>query len=477
MAEPIHPAHLDAEGNALCTFDLRVTATLKDDWLAARGYETGYSAHGSGSLHLPRRPDAKKRDAVVLDALDKGLVTFPLYKEGARATTWESDRVVVPIEAIVRVSDAGFHRALDADVLAHFFAGTPADKCARLFRQNRTASARGTYMGFALRREGPMADRGTMRLWYDADGRLFSYDMPLGLWVVDARGQRLFLVNGDGAPTPTTALHQREMRKYLEDVRYEDDSRGERSLVVDALRPHAIVPFSVLRSANIDFDNLTILDATPARVWRREEPCRRKSCDTPGAHTHIHESHFLGEALLRDARGRIFLSGLDRNDAANKRSFYICQVSRAGDKKKPMSVEAAIAALRPEDVPANTPRQGEWFFVPEPDYKPAGDVFRANRLPIVSDNAKEQLRNVQKYESHEGVPHGAPPRLIYRIPDHDGRHVATTVVVNGAVYAKGRVHDREHSTLVLGDTFHRVVKNRAIEGWRYDPVAMRARVD
>lgn len=471
MPEPNHPIHFDARGDALCTVNLRVSAVLDEDWLRSRGYEQGHRLHGSGNVALPRRPDAKKREGLVRDAIAKGLVTFNIYKEAARGTTWEGDHgVVVPPEALVHVADSTFANDVDADILAHFFAGTPADKCARLFRQNRTSNERGMYMGFELRRDGHMAERGTSRLWYDASGRLFSYAMCLGLWTTDVRGERLFLVNGDGSPTQATNRHAREVRKYLEDVSYEDHDVEGRGLRVTTLRPHAIVPFSVLRSAGIEFDQLTILDATPATVRVREEPCRRRSCDTPGEHTHTHEDHFLGETLLKDRMGNVFLSGLDRNDEPRKRSFYLCQVSRWADKKKPMSVEAAISALRPEGLAEDTPRQGEWFFVPEPGYKPAKNVYRERRLPIVSANAREQIDAAQAFTDEKG-------RTVHRIPNRDGRHVATTLVVNGAVYAKGLVHDREHSTLRLGDTFHRVVKNRAVEGWRYDPVAMRARVD
>ena len=460
MPEPNHPIYFDTKGDALCTFSVTATLAIKEDWLRDHGYPPGERGHGRGVVALPRYPDPKRRDACVLEQLTaqaRGTMAFHIYKEGL------SSRVDLPPEAVERVADVRLSNCFTDDVLAHFFAGTPADTCARLFRQNRTKDRAGRYLGYGLRRGGPMANRGSMRLWYDTQGQLFSYAMCLGLWVQDRRGQRLFLLNGDGAPTKTTAEHQHAVRMYLEDVQRESLNSP---LTVTALRPHAIVPFSVLRSAGVDFDALTILDATTAKVRRREEPCRRNDCETKGSHTHPRDDHFLGETLLRDRRGRVFLSGMDRNDAPSKRSFYLCQVPGT-----PATVEEAIATLRPDGLPQDTPRQGEWFFVPEPGYRLAKDALRTTYCPIAADTAEDQLSQMSMFvDTKRG-------KVIYRVPSRAGRHVASTLVVNGAVYARGSVRDDEHTTLRLGPVWHRVVKNRAIEGWRYDAVEMRARVD
>lgn len=462
MAEPQHEIRFDPKGNALGSYDLRVTARVDPAWLSDHGYDPEEDRlYGWCTVYLAARPKADKVDGVVLDAIARGEVSFrcrrvELDEHGFRKV----DHRTIPRAIVQQVTNAQFSNRFDADVLAHFFAGTPADKCARLFRQNRTRNPRGRYMGFRMRRDHSMAEAGSMRLWYSHTGVLYSYDMPLGMWLPTAGG-RLFLVNGDGAPTNTTGRHQRWMREYLEDL-----GQGGK-LVVTALRPHAIVPYSVLRSAGVDFDELQILDASPAKVVLREETCRRKDCDEEGEHTHTVEDHFLGETLFRNHLGQYFLSGLDRNDSPSKRSFYLCQVPGS-----PETIERAIEALRPDGVPADTPRQGEWFFVPEPGYRPAKDekTLRATGVPIVDERADRQLRAMQKYTTHDD-------KLTYGVPGREGRHVASTLVVDGAVYARGVVRDREHSPLHLGKTFHRVVKNRAVEGWRYDAQRMRARVD
>lgn len=345
---------------------------------------------------------------------------------------------------------------LEADICEHFFAGTDPTAMRSIFRQNRVSSQPGGYYGYGQTSHGLSVRDGTSRLSYDKN-TIYSYNMPLGRWIKGRDGERVLLVNGDGGPTVTTRKHQRRLRGYLE-------SFTDRTWV-KVLRPHTILPFSVLQAAWILEDDVTLLDMTPATIKVHHVPCAFSGCsDKEMEHTHPRLEHFLGETLFRLPDGRTFLSGLDRNDSPAKRSFYLCCLS------KPVNtVKRGIESLRPRGVPKGAKRQGEWFFVEAPEYKPK-EHSRYTRVPIVSDNGVRQAAEMVRVNVDSEKPQ-------YVVPGREGRHVASTLVIDDAVYARGVITDKEHSRLRLGPVWHRVVKNTALEGWRYDAVQMRAQVD
>lgn len=471
----MNEVRFDAQGKPLRRFRIRVSGWIDGDLAKTRfdvsgedceRYEGRIRVYTHVPLHALRPPRPERLDPHALVGQESRDWSTSLV--GARSTP-----AALPPKAVrdLRVTDVG-HDVL-ADILDHYFADTPADAMDAIFAQARTKNERGTYFGYELRRDGPMAERGTARVSYDAYGDVYSYGWRIAAQARDVRGERVYLINGDGGPTKASRAHQALLRGYVEREGWgEDGADGVATRRVECLRPHAIVPFSVLAAARVTLLDLVVLDMTPARVVRREVPCTRRGCtDGTGApHTHTAWDHFLGETLLKDRRtGNVYLSGLDRNDDARKRSFYMALVCTGAARKKPMSVEAAINYLRPEGLPADTPRQGEWFFVPEPGYRPSGDALRTPYCAVVSDDAARQLDLMHRYETGG--------RTVYRVPGRETRHVASSLVVNGAVYARGVVTDAEHTRLRLGKTWHRVVKNRALEGWRYDPAAMRATVD
>ena len=351
--------------------------------------------------------------------------------------SWPEEKPVGPftlIEARLLCEDTA---------LEHFFAGTPATLLHAVFNRN---VASGGWFGGGLRRGGPIADAGEWQFWYDDDGVFYSYKMPLAQWVKNTSGEKTLLVNGDGAPTVRTAHHQRVLRDAL----VKREWRNHRWHTGPTLVPHALVPFSVLERAGIRPENVVITATTEERnlrrqVWRKNEE---------GVMEKMWVSvHFLGETLFTNsATGRVYVCGLDRNDDPNKRSFYLAEVPVDGSAY-PSTVDEALMLLRPAKLSRSAKRQGEWFFVPVKSYKKPkieGAVVYAKRVPIVEEDAEKQ---------RDGMHAGASFR--------QDRHVATEMVVNGAVYVRGMIRDAEHTALKLGKTWHKVVKNRAVAGWRY----------
>jgi hypothetical protein len=345
-------------------------------------------------------------------------------------------------------------------VLDHWLAGTDPENLSVVFNAGRTKNRAGTYFGYTMRRDGPMAERGTARFSYDEKGFLYSYDMPIALRMKH-KGKTFVLVNGDGSPSPATNAFMRQMRERLSEWSFAHPDRPLKRLI-----PHAFVPFSVLQSAQIRAKDVRVIATTPDRILKRKVPDKR---DIKGWSWRY--DHFLGECLFT-AQDKTFVCGLDRNDKASKRMFYMCQIPVA--KKRPKTVDEALEFLRPEGLSNRTKRQGEWFFVPVPASKTpdASDpnLLKGRRVPILSDKVEDMATLFEN-----GVWERRP-----LAGGRERRHVASYLLLaHGAVYAKGTITDDEHSSLRLGPQWHKVVKNLAIEGWRYAPTGLGrgARVD
>lgn len=409
-------------------------------------YKNGPNTDQRGAFHLVRA--ATKRDATpraIRDA-EEGKVSF--YK--------------APPKTAVYTVDAGSIRlAVDETVLDHWLAGTDPAKLDTVFNAGKTKSRQGTYFGYHMRREEALAPKGTPRFSYDAKGFLYSYEMPIALRMTH-KGKTFVLVNGDGAPSPATNKFMRQMRDRLSKWGWDKPNQPPETLV-----PHGFVPFSVLEQARIRPEEVRVLATTPDKIQRRKVRTKRNEKGWRWSW-----SHTLGECLF-EARGKVFVCGLDRNDSPSKRMFYMCQIPVPKDPKKwPKTVDAALERLRPEGLPQRAKRQGEWFFVPKPRYQPDPEdpkTLQGNRVPIVSEEPEDQA---SFFRDGQWDPSGVDP-------SRRNRHVASSLVVNGAVYAKGLITDAEHTALRLGSVWHKVVKNNAIEGWRYVPTGPTrgARVD
>lgn len=123
-------------------------------------------------------------------------------------------------------------------------------------------------------------------------------------------------------------------------------------------------------------------------------------------------------------------------------------------------------SLRNRRRNAGSVRQGEWFFVPEPDLNP-GDAYILRNEPLRQGRRKPHIaeylyrvggRLVYVNATHpDGISESSYRNLIRRNPDakNDGWQ---TMRRNPTAYVKGRIKHPDHKTLFL-KTWHRVLSN------------------
>lgn len=301
---------------------------------------------------------------------------------------------------------------------------------------------------------------GAARFSYDEQGCIWSYEaMELGRWLPDGT----LLINGDNGASMRTREHQSALRSAVK---------------TEKLERTAIVPYSALRAAGVRPNQIEIVATTPDREVERTEVCRKASCPDPTPkHTHTKMVHFLGETLFKVERRAwdpeldlytpyfaYFVCGLDRNDDPMRRNFFLAQLPEG---VKPTTVDDALNALRPNDVPADALRQGEWFFLPTDKKFGASQVIKnvkaiaksltediAHGVPIVSDDSGTQYQRLQ-----EGG---------WNLYARRKRHRASRMVCSDGVYVSGMIRDEEHDLLRLGDgkQWFRVVRNLSPGSWK-----------
>lgn len=266
---------------------------------------------------------------------------------------------------------------------------------------------------------------GALRLSFD-EKYFYSYRMKLAYR--DPQGN--VIINGDGAPTVTTRKHQGYIRQ------------------IGAPQ----IPFSVLARLGTPVEEIRVVHAKSDFVLPRkvlckgtdDKPCCRENHETHhGQLYHFVEEHFLGETLFEHG-GDLYISGLDRNEPARSRHFYVARLPAGCEAK---TVDEGLEALRPSHVPESALRQGEWFFVPT-GHKTAGKLVKYLRLvgPL-----KEHI--------HKSVPLDGRP----------GRHVVSQLIeTDGRRFASGVVRDQEHATLKLTDEWYEVVRNLSRGGFSID---------
>jgi len=313
-----------------------------------------------------------------------------------------------------------------------------------------------------LKRTFVSQSNGRDRMSYKDHTTLLSYEH----WAIAKRlKDGTILLNGDRAPSPTTAKQMSAARSAAAKYR------------------HALVPFSALRGASIHPEYVEVVHMTSDKTvkkWVKVTEKRAQNTYWPkrqredGEWEIETEQHFLGETLFR-VGGNYFVTGLDRNDDPRRRNFFLAKLPWG----RPKTVDEALEMLRPKGIPENALRQGEWFLTPvEKIDKKKGKIVKLNRapwgsvrvlsgVPIESDKAKEALNRVEKVKitgrviTDDGV---ETPVVATR---RQGRHVATRMFINGAVYVSGMLRDTEHGPLKLGDgkTWYKVTRNRSKGSW------------
>lgn len=224
------------------------------------------------------------------------------------------------------------------------------------------------------------------------------------------------------------------------------------------------------------------------------------------------QERVLGSFLLdvrRDARGEYFL--LSREPGSNTefevldvqpRNRHLLLLSRTGSEKhrfllghderhwfvagvpettRVSRVKDAMQALKPEQVVecersirtkdrdsrSNRARirQGEWFFVPAPDVKPA-ELVTLRAEPIVRSRGGkphicEQLfrQGGETVYVNAGFPNGITEEQYARLEERVRKQSNWRVMRrNPTVYVRGRIRHPDHKTIVL-DGWHRVLSN------------------
>lgn len=302
----------------------------------------------------------------------------------------------------------------EQEICEAFLRRIPWDNVPKKFKKT-TKATKGGWGGFNRNLQPP---NGTLCLSYQTR-QLMSYEHWDLAWICG----NYVVVNGDAAPSKRTDIQRRALFAAIRVVGV----------------PSATIPFTTLREAGIEPKYVGVRDVNPDFTITRTRMIKGEKVER--------KVHFLGECLFSDLDSKRYLSGLDRNDDPEKRMYYLCMLPSTPYVDK---VGAALEALRPAHVPVGTPRQGEWFFVPQPEMKVK--VTRADvGTPVVSDLAIDQ---VESSGAHE----------------RQNRHVVRYMAFEGdSVFVKGDVRDDEHSTLRLGQVWHKVVRNRSPAGWRYKP--------
>jgi hypothetical protein len=160
------------------------------------------------------------------------------------------------------------------------------------------------------------------------------------------------------------------------------------------------------------------------------------------------ERHFFVAAIPESARG-------------------VTGVQAAKTALQPEPVHDAVARKRPKDRHRRRNsafvRQGEWFFVPEPDLQVADSLVLHNE-PLARSGS---TAHVMEYAFREGGatvyvnrthPNGLSEAEYRALPEKTKRGSWQKMVRDAAVYAKGAIRHPDHATIVLTG-WHRVLMN------------------
>jgi len=208
------------------------------------------------------------------------------------------------------------------------------------------------------------------------------------------------------------------------------------------------IPFSALGAANVQIDNIEIIDKSDD-TWEM-----RTTRDPKTGKKKTYLVHHLGACLFREG-GRYFLSAIDL-ECRRPQYFLVELVNPASSVYEAFR---QISGLNNEDWEAYTRgeilRQGEYFF------KPVG----------TTNELKQQLK-IKKLEIKKRVDLN---ELFFREPtgglsslftQRRNPHIATECInYNGAVYARGTVRHTEHKMLRLGKLWHKVALNFVFDSW------------
>ncbi len=207
-----------------------------------------------------------------------------------------------------------------------------------------------------------------------------------------------------------------------------------------------MIPFSVFSQANLNLDNLKILE----RGKEEHIEVKVTKLIKNDYKTVVEKRHFTGASLF-EVDGKRFLFDIDRVEIKNKifNSFLVelpnelaSTINEAYESLKPDLVKRA------ESKNKKVKRQGEWFFIPVDKsfiIPPNIKVFGTKTDPTLPYYKRETLK-LQAGERNRP------------------NHAQTGFVHNGMAYVKGKIEHsgREHADLILKG-WHIAVPNTAFD--------------
>jgi len=167
-------------------------------------------------------------------------------------------------------------------------------------------------------------------------------------------------------------------------------------------------------------------------------------------------AHKAGGALVRH-ESTYYLCGVDEG------SYFVCQLAEG---EEPETMEQAFQSLVPQSVldaqqvGTIVPRQGEWFFIPTE--KSTRDLAaRKIRRGLCLDSTRQIAKGVPNGERHSTGNLHVPREIRYR-------PLTKQLYCRGRVVHRDRHTDKatgEHRSVMLGNTWHEAVRNRAVQSW------------
>lgn len=239
------------------------------------------------------------------------------------------------------------------------------------------------------------------------DNTIYSYGrhFPLAIRMKD-----WFLINGD---------------------KYSVTTSGHTGYCISKLQPNIQISFSALRSAGIEPTEIKLIDNLKD-TWEKVEYKDKETGETK-----TREVHHLATCLFK-ANSKHYLSGFDDQESYRRNSYFLTELN-----KPYKTVKKAIEGFKTPEVTKafkdglDVKRQGEWFFIP---------------------CEKIKTRDLKKTQSKFWI--------------KDGTHTAREVRRNkdNLIFVRGTVRhtNGQHKMLNLGNTWHRVAKNTAVNSWQAD---------
>lgn len=188
--------------------------------------------------------------------------------------------------------------------------------------------------------------------------------------------------------------------------------------------------------------------------------------DDPKVHVQVIDVRPQDRHLLLKVGDARYLMGHD------ERHWFVAAIPESA---RAMNVKAAKEALKPNRVRTKMAkgekviRQGEWFFVPVPQFDPGGLVVfrkepirRTRGTPHICEELVRrggELVHVHGRYARNGVSAVEKKRIIEGAKDRRRATVGwSTMVADAEVYVRGYVRHPDHSTIVLKG-WHRVYPN------------------